>query len=232
MALQCYLAMTCAEFNAAAVLPEHIAWMACHFSCYGTGLSNLPGTLPEGSMVIVNDRTPVQGHDPGFILEQLIQLYEVRKPSCFLLDFQRPEVKEAAGIARVLAEGLPCPVGVSDLYAGGLDCSVFLPPPALHVPLEAHLAPWKGRRIWLEAAPDAQTITVTAEGSRYAPADIESLDEPVFEDKALHCRYHTEIAGTAALFHLLREKEDLAALLADAERLGVTQAVGLYQQLG
>lgn len=183
-------------------------------------------------MVIVNDRTPVQGHDPGLILEQLLQLHEDMKPSCFLLDLQRPGVDETAKIAQVLAEGLPCPVGITEHYAAALDCPVFLPPPALHVPLEAHLNHWKGRQVWLEAAPDAQTITVTAEGSRFDPADIESLDEPVFEDEALHCRYHIALANNAAVFHLLREKAELDALLAEAEKQGITHAVGLYQQLG
>lgn len=232
MALQCYLAMTCGEFQAAATLPEHMAWMACHFSCYGTGLSNLPKVLPEHSMVIVNDRTPIHGHDPSLILEQLLQLQEDCNPSCFLLDFQRPDSSDAAKVARVLTQGLPCPVGISELYADVLDCPVFLPPPALHIPLDAHLSSWKGRRVWLEAATDAQTVTVTAQGSRFEPADVGNLDEPVFEDKALHCRYHTELTENAARFHMLRNKDELTALLAEAEKLGVTQAVGLYQQLG
>lgn len=228
MKMRCYLAMTGAEFTAAAKLPEHTAWMACHFSCYGTGLSNLPPSLPEGSMIILNDRTPVQGHDPGLILEQLRLLYEQLKPSCFLLDLQRSGATE---IVKTLTQGLPCPVGVTAEYAAALSCPVFLEPPPLHVPLQEHLAPWKGREVWLEAALEAERITVDTQGSQVEPADIALLDEPVFEEPELHCRYNIRLTENTAVFQLLRAKEDLVRLLEDAQKRGVTQAVGLYQQL-
>ena len=231
MPLPCYLAMTCAEFNAASALPEHVAWMACHFSCYGTGLSNLPRTLPEGAMVIVNDRTPVQGHDPCLILDQLLQLFEDTKPGCFLLDLQRPDVTQTAKIVRLLAEGLPCPVGISEHYAAELDRPVFLSPPALHVPLEAYLSNWAGRELWLEAALETAVYTVTTEGCSITATDNIPLPEPVFTDEALCCRYHIEQKDASAIFTLQRSKPELDALLAQAETFGITAAVGLYQQL-
>ena len=49
------LAMTAAELGAAP-LPSHPAWMACHFSPYSTGLTNLPPKLPQDSLLILNDR--------------------------------------------------------------------------------------------------------------------------------------------------------------------------------
>lgn len=228
MKMRCYLAMTGAEFSAAAKLPEPMAWMACHFSCYGTGLSNLPQSLPEGSMIILNDRTPVQGHDPGLILEQLTLLYEQLMPSCFLLDMQR---SGASDIVKVLTEGLPCPVGVTAGYARELSCPVFLEPPPLHVPLQEHLKPWKGREIWLEAALEAERITVDTQGSHLEQATLDALDEPVFEEPELYCRYHITLTDNTAVFQLLRTKEDLVRLLEDAQKFGITQAVGLYQQL-
>lgn len=232
MALPCYLAMTAAEFGAAETLPERIAWMACHFSSYGLGLSNLPQQLPAGSMVILNDRTPPHGHDPALIAQQLSELLEALHPSCILLDLQRPDVQETALIAHSLAKALPCPVGITQQYAKELDCPVFLPPPPLHVPLQTHLAPWKGREIWLELAPETETITVTAEGAQTEPTAPLPLHEPVFEESLLHCRYHTAVTADRAAFALQRDKEHLSGLLEEAEALGVTQAVGLYQQLG
>lgn len=232
MAIRCYLAMTAGEFSAAERLPAHLGWMACHFSCYGTGLSNLPAALPPGSLVTINDRTPVHGHDPVRLTEQLTELTERLKVSCFLLDFQRPGSAETARIVRALTEGLPCPVGVSEVYARESDCAVFLPPCPLRVTLDAHLAPWKGRAIWLDAALEAETVTVDKKGSRFEGASPEALPEPVFMDEALCCRYHTEVQQDRVIFHLLRDREMLAALLEKAEQLGVTQAVGLYQQLG
>lgn len=231
MEMRCYLAMTGAEFSKAEQLPEHIAWMACHFSCYGTGLSNLPGTLPKGSMIIVNDRTPVCGHDPRQILAQLQQVFEDLKPAGFLLDLQRPDVPLTGQIAALLTRELPCPVAVTAAYAKALCCPVFLEPPPLHVPLQDHLESWKGREIWLEAALEAERITVDTQGSRCEPTDLDDLAEPVFEESGLHCRYHISLTENAAVFQLLRTKEDLTALLDDAQKIGVTQAVGLYQQL-
>jgi hypothetical protein len=76
-----------------------MAWMACHFSPYGTGLSNLPPNLPANAMVILNDRTPIHGHDSKEILCQLNNL----TPHCLLLDFQRQAVEETAAPAALPA---------------------------------------------------------------------------------------------------------------------------------
>ena len=231
MALPCYLAMTAAEYTGAETLPEQVAWMACHFSCYGLGLSNSPQQLPEGSMVILNDRTPIHGHDPALIVQQLSALLEDLHPSCFLLDLQRPNVQATADLVNALTDALPCPVGVTEYYARELNCPVFLPPPPLHMPLDVHLAPWKGREIWLEIATEAEMITVTADGAQTESAESAPLEAPVFEDQRLHCCYHTTVKEDRAVFSLLRDKDHLPGLLEAAEALGVTQAVGLYQQL-
>lgn len=232
MALPFYLAMTAAEFYTAEALPEQVAWMACHFSSYGLGLSNLPQQFPTGSMVILNDRTPIHGHDPAMIARQLNTLWESLCPSCILLDFQRPDILETATVAKTLTETLRCPVGITEPYARNLDCPVFLPPPPLHAPLEEYLKTWQGREIWLEVAPDAETITVTADGALIEAAGTAQLETPVFEEQRLHCRYHTSVAEDRAVFSLVRDKAHIPGLLEDAKTLGVTQAVGLYQQLG
>lgn len=232
MAIKGYLAMTAAEFEKAEALPPHIAWMACHFSCYGTGLTNLPRRLPEGAMVIVNDRTPVYGHDPGLILAQLEQLAQELKPAGFLLDLQRPAVAETKKIAMLLTEKLTCPVGVSEQYADDLDCPVFLSMPPPHRDAAEYLSAWKGRDIWLEAATETEIATVTAEGCQFLPVIHGQLPEPSFADNRLHCRYHIELMEDRAVFTLQRTVQEVYALLEDAEKLGVVQTVGLYQQLG
>ena len=58
MGISHYLAMTGVEIAAAEALPENIAYMACHFSPYGTGLTGAPEVLPKHSMLILNDRIP------------------------------------------------------------------------------------------------------------------------------------------------------------------------------
>lgn len=230
MPIPCYLALTAAEFANTTLLPEKIAWMACHFSCYGTGLSNLPKQLPEGSLIILNDRTPADKHDPSRILAQLSELEDTLKPDGFLLDFQRNDMAFNKKIAQILTEELSSPVGVTAQYAEDLNCPIFLEPPPLHMALTEYTASWAGREIWLDAALETRTYTVTADGCKIEDADNTCLPEPVFMEESLFCRYHTELLEDAAIFTLQRTKEDLNALL--EQIFGISRAVGLYQQLG
>ena len=140
--------------------------MACQFSPWNQGLSNLPRTLPQGSLVILNDQSPICGHDSSRILRQLKELLEGNRCYGLLLDFERPGQEEAAAMAAALAEALPCPVGVSAAYADGLSTPVFLPPAPPDTPLGEYLAPWAGREIWLEAALNGCRITLTERGGR------------------------------------------------------------------
>jgi len=230
MPIPCYLAMTAAEFLQADPLPEKIAWMACHYACYGAGLSNLPQTLPERSLIILNDRTPPCGHDAGLIADQLLQLWEETKPFGFLLDLQRPDMATNFEVAHAVTEALPCPVAVSDVYGKELAAPIFLPLPPLDMPLEQYIAPWSGREIWLEAGLQTEVFTVTEEGCTVVPGLSRQLQEPVFEEPSLFIRYQFALTQQEARFTLQRTKKELDALLQSAE--GVTLAVGLYQQLG
>ena len=99
MAIRPFLAMTAAEIRGTETLPPKTAWMACHFSPYSTGLSNLPKDLPPGSMVILDDITPIHGHDAEAIAAQLRPRLEEMECSGVLLDFQRPGYEEAELLA-------------------------------------------------------------------------------------------------------------------------------------
>ncbi len=229
MAINGYLAMTAAEFRGYTPDGAKIAWMACHFSPYGTSLSNCPAELPEGAMLIVNDRTPICGHDPKRILSKLTDLIEVCKCSCVLLDFQRPGVAETAALSRLLQAELPCPTAVSDVYAGEDGKPVFLPPVPPDTVIEDYLAPWQGREVWLEAALEGCVLELTEKGLSYAP--LVDVPEDGHGDEALCCHYSITV-GSSARFSLFRTEADLRALLRRAEDWGVTRTVGLYQELG
>ena len=231
MAIPLILAMTGAEISKKTVLPPFISWMACHFSPYGTGLTNLPDSIPPGSMVIVNDRTPVCGHDPELILHQLSALIEETQCSSILLDFQRPDEPQTAAITDAIVNGLPCPVGVSEPYARGHSCPVFLPPVPPHIPLAEYAAPWEGREVWLEAALDASRITVTPDGSTIVPLSGAVQSDACHHDSELCCHYHMAVQTDRIQFHLYRTWEDLKDLLAAAEKTVITKAIGLYQEL-
>lgn len=229
MAIPLYLALTGAEFHCCKALPDKIGWMACHFSPYGTGLSNLPQRLPEGSLLILNDRTPIRGHDPQRIQEQLSQAVETFKCAGLLVDFQRPDCSEAAVLVRTLAT-LPCPVAVSSPYAEESDCAVFVSPVPLLRPVGDYLARWAGREVWLDAAADGLCVTVTAEGSRLHPLSPGEMPDCLHRDETLHCHYRIDLTDHRADFTLQRTKDDLQALLEDARSHGATHAVGLYQE--
>ncbi len=227
MANPFYLAMTAAEFSGCAKLPENPAWMACHFSPYGRGLSNCPDNLPPGSLLIVNDRIPPSGHDADCIASQLGELVEILQPDGVLLDFQRTWDAETQRIAEKICRALPCPAAVSPIYAKDLPCAVFLPPPPLPTPPEDHFTTWADREIWLEVYEQWQTAAVTQCSCTFCeevPAQIPPL--PHF-DEALQCRYAISAFDDHAQFCLHRGQEELLAL-----PYPISRFVGLYQEYG
>ena len=231
MEIDCYLAMTAAEMALAEPLPSKIAWMSCHFSPYGRGLSNLPGWLPEGSLLMLTDRTPWWNHDGERIAQELAGLLDTHACAGLLLDFQRPEVPGVAALAEMLTAQLSCPVGVSEPNANNLNCPVFLPPIPLGMTVSEYLQPWQGREIWLDMAPECCEIRLIANGSTFLPLPYSPPPEGCHRDDPLHCQYTVEVCSDRAKFTLYRTKEDLPPLLEEARAYGVTTAVGLWQEL-
>ena len=224
MAFPFYLAMTGAEYFALDEKPAHCAWMACHFSPYGTGLSNMPPPLPENSMLILNDRTPICGHDPGHILDQLLSCLEDGCISRILLDFQRPDCEQTAELARLLAQKLPCAVGISEVYARDLECPIFLAPFPADTPLDQVFQQWKDRDIWLDAANECIRIHTDTTGSTVS-TEIPVPREGIFSEEQ-HCHYQMSVGKNSSDFLLWRSQEDWKTLPWDS----VSLAVGLYQE--
>ncbi len=228
--MECYLAFTAAELAGCEVKPKKFAWMACHFSSYATGLSNLPENLPEGSILILNDRTPIFGHDPVRILQDLTGIHQHSPLRGVLLDFQTdsPALTE---LTRFLTGELPCPVAATEAYAKDADCAVFLSPPTVNLSLERYIAPWKGRKLWLEASMLAQVFTVTEDGCTVETLQTPQDDLP-FAHERLCCHYSLQKQDRAMVVTIARTKDDFIAQLRQADGLGVELAVGLYQELG
>ena len=231
MAATAYLAMTASEFDKKPAFPPNIAWMACHFSLYGTGLTNLPSALPVGSLLMLNDRIPFREHDPVRITEQILPIIETMECSGVLLDFQQPFTESLQNLAVYLSDALPCPVAITEAYAAGTDSPVFLSPCPHHIHLDEHIAPWKGNDIWLDLAADAETITLTKDGPVVTPYPAGEVPEGGHREQMLHCHYRTEIGADYARFTLWRTQDDLEALAREAEDLGVKALVGLWQEL-
>ena len=222
-----FLALTNGEIKKQ--FPKKIAYMALHFSPYSTGLSNLPLDLPKNSILLLDDSTEPNNHDPQLVVEQLTQLANELLPVGVLLDFQRPVTEKLTAMADCIVKALPCPVGVTESYARDLDCPVFLSPLLANKALADYIEPWKKQGVYLEIAPEGLEITVTQTGSSTIPIfPVEGLP---LEDHRLHCHYQVEVSSEKAVFTICRYKEDLVQLVQEAEDLGILGCIGLYGEL-
>ena len=231
MTITPYLAMTAAEIRSCSMLPSQIGWMACHFSLYSTGLSNLPEELPPDSILILNDIIPLRRHDPDRVIRQLSECITGNQCHGLLLDFQRPVTPDTTDLIRRILESLPCPTAVSAPAAMELTCPVLIPPCPLCTPLREHLSHWQGREIWLELARETAKVTVTEKGTKCESLEYDTPPDDGHTDRSLHCHYSMEITGQNASFTLWRDSQDQKALIEEAASLGVTHAIGLYQEL-
>lgn len=229
MPIKPYLAMTAAEMSFCASLPEKIAWMACHFSACGDGLTNCPAQLPPGSLLILDDSTPPLDHDLNAVVRTLFEAAEKHRCDGILIDFQRQTGHFGAALCRLLQDSPPCPIAVSPALAVHWSGALFLPPvPPSRVPEKA-LAPWAGRELWLEISSEPAALHLTEEGAQLRPAAASLSDLP-HHHNGLMCSYQVEVFPEEAVFTLGRSMDDQLALLKKVRELGVTKAVGLYQE--
>lgn len=223
---QVFLAVTAKELET--IRPQRTAYMACHFSPGGSGLSNMPQSLPKGSILLLDDSMPVQGHDPNAVAAQLNELVDRFSLQAVLLDFQRPPTQELQEMVSAILENCRCKAAVTPAYAKE-GFAVFLPPPPPNKALAAYLKPWKKYGVFLELAAEDLEITVTKDSSRFSY--VPSASTLPLADDRLHCHYGVTVFPGKAVFTLSRSREDLAALARQAEELGVIATVGLYQEL-
>ena len=232
MAIRRFLAFTEAEMDGISEFPEHVAWMGCHYSWDSGEICGLPRFLPSGSMLVLTDNDPVFPGNTGGLCGQLTRAVLQHSCAGVLLDFQKPVCGEAAALGEALAASLPCPVILPAALGAGLDGPVFLPPVPLDVTLKHYLAPWDGREVWLELALDGLEITLTESGARSAYLPHPAPFFTAHRDEGLHCHYKIETAPDQIRFTLRRTREDVEALVTEAEGLGVGGCVGLWQEFG
>ena len=231
MALPIYLALTDWEYRYCRQLPEHIGWMACNFSSCNEGLANIPLQLPEGSLLLLSDQLPPQGHDPNTVAQQLRSAAENLKLSGVMLDFQRPYSEETANMVMHIQNALTCPAAVTATYCHDWHGAVCLPPVPVDEAMEEYLNPYAGRQIWLEIENSGEELVLTADGCHRQPLS-HGLQQTIFEDARLCCHYSIRVFQDKAVFSLQRSPEDIRHLLEKAQAFGVSLAVGLYQEFG
>lgn len=232
MALPLYLAMTPSEMSSNEVFFTNFAYMACHFSPYSQGLSNLPAFLPNGAILILNDNFPCQGHSPSLVAHQITEVMDRFHCESLLLDFQRPPTPETEQMVETVVAALTYSVVLPAAYAKNWNGPVFLPPCPLHVTMEEYLQPWKGQEIWLEAALCQEIISVTKACTSFIPQFPPDGLGGGFFDEQLSCQYNIGTAHNEITFTLFDTRESLVCKFEKAHSLGVTRAVGLYQELG
>lgn len=232
MGLPLYLALTAAEMRSVQPVPQLFAYMACHFSPYTQGITNLPSTLPEGSMLILNDRMPCQAHSANLVAQQLCDAVSNLHCESVLLDFQQPPDSQSEAMVQAIVSALPCPVAVSAAHGRKLTCPVFLPPCPPHLPMAEYLAPWQTREIWLEAALCQEEAIVTPNGTEFITVFPTRIPDSGFFDDTLCCQYSIRVQKSQITFSLYETPQTLRRKLDQADSLGVTRAVGLYQELG
>ena len=206
------------------VLPEGLrkALLFCPFEENG-----IPESLPAGCLPVLTDRTPFAQGNARHIIDRLSAI--ASGSPAVLLDFQRKGQMGLREFVQKLRSSLSCPVAAPPEYAGPAG-PVFLPPIPPDVMPEEALAPWQGRQIWLDLAPSAQKLTLTAAGC--SSSDTAEVGTGGFPDAALFCHYRLEtIQEDRVQFTLWRTGEDLSALTARLPELGVCGCVGLYPEL-
>ena len=232
MALPLYLAMTASEMSSIDTIPADFAYMACHFSPYSQGVSNVPDSLPKGAILILNDNFPCQGHSPDLVAYQIKEAVTQLQCESLLLDFQRPPTPESEQMVQAILSQLSCSAALPPAYVKNWDGPVFLPPCPLHITLEKYLEPWNSRELWLEAALCQENVTVTSDGTVFTPQFPPDGLNNGFFDEDLFCQYTIRTSPEEITFTLFDTRESLAKKLQKAHSLRVTRAVGLYQELG
>ena len=108
---------------------------------------------------------------------------------------------------------------------------MLLSPAPVHIPLELYLKPWEGREIWLDAALSQESVKITPQGATVAAQFPPDGYTDGFYEETLRCRYRTDITPDQVIFTLFDTLETLEKKLELAASLGVTRAVGLWQEL-
>lgn len=230
MPIRRYLAMTEGEFRRG-VSPPYPAYLACCFAPFGPGITPPPRTLPRGCALILTDRIEPSFHDPELAARQIHTFARQLQARAIVLDLQRPGHELNRATVRAVSTRAPCSVVVSAAYGDAADAPVLVSVPA-GIALEDALQPWAGRPVWLEMGMSGAQLELTGQGCRRKEAAgiLPCPGDP--EDKDLCCRYRTAVEADKATFYLYETLETWEEKLLLAEKLGIENAIGLYQEFG
>lgn len=230
MKIPLFLAMAAPELAGCGKLPDHTAWLACHFSPSGSALSNIPAALPAESLLILDDSIPFHQHHPQAILQQLENTISKLQIQGIVLDFQRSVTLELRDLTQLLQNRLACPVAAPPAYSNTTS-PLFLPPVPLHQTPQKYLSPYHDREIWLETALDTSFVHIHMNGCHIEPEPHGTTYELPRQSPHFFAHYRVSCHPEKVVLQLQRTRQDLAQLSEEVSHLGVTRLIGLWQEL-
>lgn len=234
MSIPMYLAMTATDFSVFSILPTHMAWMSAHFSVMDRGLSNLPAALPTGSILILDDQHPWDGHSISAVLRTLQDFLQRNTLLGILLDFERPACPQTLKLAEaitVLCLDHGCTAAMPEVFARHEAAAVFLP----SRPHWSPKPPSLGREIWQEVSPAPSRVRISS--GKVEKEVLSTLffsrpeGRPIFTDLELLCQYYTQVRDKGIEVTLFDGPESLEQKLSLWEASGVRLAIGPYRYL-
>lgn len=229
MDIYCYPALSDDELKNARIVPDIYCRMGCHF--ISGGLTALPENLPRNSLLMIDDRIPLEKCNIAEVKNKLDRLTEEFRLAGILLDFQRSGSAESQALSIFLSKHMTVPVAVTEHYAQATSGPVFVCMPPAHQTIISSLEQWRGREIWLELATDRKTVIIDTEGCRVTESGDQAVITPSYCGKR-YSHYKIDFQGRAARFTFNRGIEDLKKIICDKKALGIKHTVGLYQELG
>ncbi len=190
-----------------------------HFSVSGPGLSSRPHRLPPGSLILLDDQTPWNGHSLEAVCQETTDVLLRTGAAGLLLDFERPPTDETACLAQCLiqcCQEAGCPIGMPPDYLGSGGGRRLPPPLPCHRTPEQALAPYHGREIWLEAAAGGCQVTLGADtpaicpGRPPPPGGRVRTVHRIYRPTPMLCRYFSYPTDSGLQLALYDTEETLA----------------------
>lgn len=192
MAREVYAAITGEEMGKISILPQNIAYLGTHFE--GNTLVDIPEALPEGSLLLIDDRVIPENVSIDLVIVSLSHLFPCL--SGIYLDFQQEDTPK--DLVHSLLKALPVPVGVPRRFGLGIP---VVPPRRLSMLPEKHYLPG----CWAEGAVSAWELTLTKDGC--TKKEVSAKESAYEEYSKLFCRYAVENDAEKAVFHLQNNRE-------------------------
>lgn len=236
MSIPLFLAFTAEEFSQKVPFPAKTAWMSVHFSPNGSGLTNLPPQLPQGSLILLDDHIQWANHSIERVCQELVTVLQRTESIGLLLDFEREPTAETLLLTKALGrccKELGVALSAPPKYLLEDDTTLFLSPFPCSIAPE-NIDPQ--RKVWLDISPVCHSIRISKDCTIGSPAPYTRAGIPnsqeVYWDEDLLCNYYSEADGDDIRITLFRDATSAAKLLNRLNPAKIQLAIGLWRDFG